>query len=282
MVAEEADADRDGAPEGTGPADTETSPGPDRAETAEAAPDPGWYPDPAGHAQERWWDGSRWTQGTRDGNRPGATTTAEDPSRQVTEPDAVTTLVSDDVATEVKQTPAAPADAAQNPSRPASTRDGPTLVRTPALSFFEAVDRAVRRAFDVHGRSRRSEFWWFVVLQGVFLLIASAAGPTALIVVSAIIIVPYTTLAIRRMHDTGRSGAWVFWLLYAPQLPQLLGLLLLSQGSLGAWLTLTTISTFVAFPCVVIAIVLFAMPGDATPNAYGPPTAHTSVPLRHA
>ncbi|MFN8041065.1 MAG: DUF2510 domain-containing protein [Acidimicrobiales bacterium] len=28
-------------------------------------PDPGWYPDPFGEADERYWDGARWTQGTK-------------------------------------------------------------------------------------------------------------------------------------------------------------------------------------------------------------------------
>ncbi|WP_082544716.1 MULTISPECIES: DUF2510 domain-containing protein [unclassified Rhodococcus (in: high G+C Gram-positive bacteria)] len=25
----------------------------------------GWYPDPAGEAQHRWWDGTQWTSDTR-------------------------------------------------------------------------------------------------------------------------------------------------------------------------------------------------------------------------
>ena len=30
-----------------------------------AAPQPaGWYPDPAGQADRRWWDGTRWTDQT--------------------------------------------------------------------------------------------------------------------------------------------------------------------------------------------------------------------------
>lgn len=30
-------------------------------------PAPGWYPDPAGHAVYRWWDGLGWTEGVHDG-----------------------------------------------------------------------------------------------------------------------------------------------------------------------------------------------------------------------
>jgi hypothetical protein len=37
-------------------------------------PAPGWYPDPAGEATYRWWDGDAWTEGTHAGEqdaRPG-------------------------------------------------------------------------------------------------------------------------------------------------------------------------------------------------------------------
>src|SRR5215212_4621871 len=29
------------------------------------APPPGWYPDPSGAPQQRWWDGQQWTQQTQ-------------------------------------------------------------------------------------------------------------------------------------------------------------------------------------------------------------------------
>lgn len=35
-------------------------------------PVPGWYPDPAGAATYRWWDGAGWTEGTHDGAVPDA------------------------------------------------------------------------------------------------------------------------------------------------------------------------------------------------------------------
>lgn len=39
-------------------------------------PVPGWYPDPAGEAALRWWDGGRWTEGTHDGAAQPAPATA--------------------------------------------------------------------------------------------------------------------------------------------------------------------------------------------------------------
>jgi hypothetical protein len=36
------------------------------------SPSPGWYPDPAGQAVYRWWDGDAWTEGTHDGETLGS------------------------------------------------------------------------------------------------------------------------------------------------------------------------------------------------------------------
>jgi hypothetical protein len=52
-------------PSGAGrPTDGGGAPPPDPA-SRRPDPDPGWYPDPFGEADERYWDGSRWTQGTK-------------------------------------------------------------------------------------------------------------------------------------------------------------------------------------------------------------------------
>ena len=39
--------------------------------TVSNAPQPGWYPDPTGHGDRRWWDGARWTESVIDAmNQP--------------------------------------------------------------------------------------------------------------------------------------------------------------------------------------------------------------------
>ena len=84
-----------------------------------------------------------------------------------------------------------------------------------------AIGLGFRRMFDFSGRFCRSEFWWFhSFLIVVFLFILwlmmyweydenSINGMMFLfILVSAI---PSTSLTVRRMHDIGRSGFFVFF-----------------------------------------------------------------------
>lgn len=69
-----------------------------------------------------------------------------------------------------------------------------------SLNFSEAVNRATNRIFQISGRSRRSEYWWTMLL----VIIISMAAPFAAIILS-ILTIPLT---FRRLHDTGRSGWW--------------------------------------------------------------------------
>jgi len=85
---------------------------------------------------------------------------------------------------------------------------------------------AVLKKYAVfNGRAGRSEFWWFTLTNAiiasilcipVFLAGATPSNPAAagvlglpyLLYVLAVL-VPSLGLAIRRLHDTGRSGWWI-------------------------------------------------------------------------
>ena len=77
-----------------------------------------------------------------------------------------------------------------------------------------------RRYRDFRGRSTRSAYWWtalvhavvYVVLQGIFAAIfditSGQAGPE--IIYGIAYILPSLALAVRRLHDVGRSGHWLW------------------------------------------------------------------------
>jgi uncharacterized membrane protein YhaH (DUF805 family) len=65
------------------------------------------------------------------------------------------------------------------------------------------------------GRSRRSEYWYYVLFNAIIVIVleilarASAAFLIPLIIYSLAVFLPGLGVAIRRLHDTNRSGWWI-------------------------------------------------------------------------
>ncbi|MFG1872552.1 DUF805 domain-containing protein [Micromonospora arborensis] len=90
------------------------------------------------------------------------------------------------------------------------------------MSFVAAVKSVLSKYVGFTGRARRSEYWWFVlftVLLGIVAAIldnalglnfveGSSSGVIGLIV-SLVLLLPGLAVAVRRLHDTDRTGWWV-------------------------------------------------------------------------
>lgn len=83
----------------------------------------------------------------------------------------------------------------------------------PALGFREAVSMGFKQLLVLNGRSRRSEFWWFMLafiiidwILSVFLSFAPMIVSVALSCLMGLLLVPIT---IRRLQDGGHSKWWV-------------------------------------------------------------------------
>jgi len=64
------------------------------------------------------------------------------------------------------------------------------------------------------GRARRSEYWWFALASFLASVVASiidtAIGVSILEwILTLALLVPSLAVAVRRLHDTGRSGWWL-------------------------------------------------------------------------
>ena len=81
------------------------------------------------------------------------------------------------------------------------------------MTFTQAIASGFRRYFDFTTRSSRSEYWWWTL----FSILASAVatifdevlfnGAPILDTLNAIVLfIPGVTVAVRRLHDTDRSG----------------------------------------------------------------------------
>ena len=95
------------------------------------------------------------------------------------------------------------------------------------MGMIEAYKTCIRKYVVFEGRARRSEYWYFVLCNTIIRLILGAYGTTVLFSydsyyavmaspVSAIaglyvlfIFLPDLAVTVRRLHDTGRSGAYI-------------------------------------------------------------------------
>lgn len=116
------------------------------------------------------------------------------------------------------------------------------------MSFSQAVRTClVDKYADFSGRASRAEYWWFVLLTGlvvgIFSALAGATGQPVLLILGIVVwvalIVPTIAAAVRRLHDTNRSGWWY-----------LIGLVPFIGG--------------------IVMLVFLLTPGKPEPNDYGP------------
>jgi uncharacterized membrane protein YhaH (DUF805 family) len=88
------------------------------------------------------------------------------------------------------------------------------------MGFMEAVQSCLRQYVGFTGRARRSEYWWFALFGLIVSIVAdlidamlgtmsdSNVGVFGAIVGLALLL-PSIAVAIRRLHDTSRTGWWI-------------------------------------------------------------------------
>jgi uncharacterized membrane protein YhaH (DUF805 family) len=135
--------------------------------------------------------------------------------------------------------------------------------------------------FDMQGRVRRQEFWYFILACVVVFIAAAildAVIRSGLIVavVRLALLLPIAGLGARRLQDTGRNGSLVWIWVVLAAINAVIALLLSLSGPLGAlgflWFFFS-IGWLLSLAELVIAIVLiyfWAQPGTPGPNQYGP------------
>jgi uncharacterized membrane protein YhaH (DUF805 family) len=86
------------------------------------------------------------------------------------------------------------------------------------VTFGEAISDGFSKYVEFNGRSSRSAYWWFVLFYVLVLIatsIVDAAIGTQVLAGLAVLafFLPSLAILVRRLHDTDRSGWWVFiWL----------------------------------------------------------------------
>ena len=135
-------------------------------------------------------------------------------------------------------------------------------------AIFENFKNVVtKHYFDFHGRARRSEFWWYilvvVVLQVVLGIIQRFIGTQLLTgLLSLALLLPNLGVAVRRLHDINKTGWWIL----LPLAPMVLALIFtfMFQWTIAMILGVATLA------CSILLIYWYAQPGTAGQNPYGP------------
>jgi uncharacterized membrane protein YhaH (DUF805 family) len=90
------------------------------------------------------------------------------------------------------------------------------------MNMPQAIKSAFTHWRTFSGRSGGAEYWWFVLFGTIAFGLASlldhaAFGRDALFwaICSLVFLVPYSAVAVRRLHDTNRSGWWLL-LVFVP------------------------------------------------------------------
>lgn len=86
------------------------------------------------------------------------------------------------------------------------------------MNYFLA---ALKKYADFKGRTRRKEYWYFVLFYMIIYIVLLAAatvvpllGIAALVFILAML-VPSLAVAVRRMHDVDKSGWYIFIPIYS-------------------------------------------------------------------
>lgn len=88
------------------------------------------------------------------------------------------------------------------------------------MGFTEAIQTCLQKYVDFSGRARRSEYWYFWLFT--FLVAIAASILDAILgtgygngsgvigtLTSLALLLPSLAVAVRRLHDTSRSGWWI-------------------------------------------------------------------------
>lgn len=135
----------------------------------------------------------------------------------------------------------------------------------------------LKKYAEFTGRSRRKEYWMYVLLLivvgvvigvvegvlGLARMVGGLYGPLSLLFALATF-VPSLAVGVRRLHDTDRSGWWLL-IGYGPML---LAILLPFLGMAGVGLAM--IVMIVALIGFVVLLIFMVLEGTRGTNQYGP------------
>ena len=143
------------------------------------------------------------------------------------------------------------------------------------MFIFESAIQTLKKYADFNGRASRQEFWSFfafvIIANAVCGLVGLLFGVGGMLpgLVGLLLIIPQVAVAVRRLHDVGRSGKEVV-------VPCVMMALVPLAFAFRGFLPKIVALGFLGITLMVFAnlLILFTKKGSTVPNRYGAaPTA---------
>lgn len=143
------------------------------------------------------------------------------------------------------------------------------------MEFQEAVRSGFENLANFQGRATRSEYWWFWAAIAVPAIILNLIFSIFLPFLGWLIGLAATVLtfsaAVRRLHDSGRSGMWMVPFPAVIVLITILALIALFSGYWVLLLLVGIVGWVISLIVGLVVLFFLVQPSDAGPNRYGPP-----------
>ena len=142
--------------------------------------------------------------------------------------------------------------------------------------------KCIRNYATFSGRARRAEYWYFVLFQFIFMIVAwcldwmmfdAVDGLWFYMLTGLFLFLPGLAVSVRRLHDMGRSGKLLLWpclILFVIILVCLISLLLQLTFVLTAIWACIPILYLVTAIYAIAMLYIFCSAGTPGDNRYGP------------
>lgn len=92
------------------------------------------------------------------------------------------------------------------------------------MTFQQSISTVLHKYCDFNGRASRSEFWWWVLFTTLISIVLNLIGgcisgfnghqPLVITIIGYALgiffLLPSLGVAVRRLHDIGKGGGWIF------------------------------------------------------------------------
>ena len=82
-----------------------------------------------------------------------------------------------------------------------------------SVTFFESIRVCLTKYAEFNGRASRSEFWWFALFVTLVAAALTYLSQSLVNVFLVAILLPLLAAGSRRLHDIGKSGWWLLFML---------------------------------------------------------------------